>query len=133
MVFSTFLHQCWRIQDAPESADANGNGPDKGIRVSVFVQLLPGEHDDQLKWPFQGEITVQLVQRHGADDWERKVLFPKTTPLDSSGRVAESKMKWVLQLVITISFPTLMLNNQVPTSYIADHDDSFWFNIKVNQ
>ena len=39
---------------------ANGNGIGKGTHVSVFVQLMRGEFDDHLKWPFNGRITVQL-------------------------------------------------------------------------
>ena len=31
--------------------------------VSVFVHLMRGEHDDKLKWPFQGDITIQLLNQ----------------------------------------------------------------------
>ena len=68
--------------------DANGNGPDKGMQVSVFVQLMPGEHDNRLKWPLRGKFTVQLVnhRRHYGDyNWEKKIHFYGTTPKDSSG------------------------------------------------
>ena len=40
--------------------DANGNGDGKGTHVSVFVHLMRGEFDDLLKWPFRGEVTIQL-------------------------------------------------------------------------
>ena len=39
---------------------ANGHGKGKGTHASVFVYLMRGEFDDDLKWPFSGEITVQL-------------------------------------------------------------------------
>ena len=43
------------------NVDANGHGKEgKGTHVSVFVRLMRGEFDDDLKWPFSGEITVQL-------------------------------------------------------------------------
>ena len=39
---------------------ANGDGDGEGTHVSVFVCLMRGEFDDDLKWPFSGKITVQL-------------------------------------------------------------------------
>ena len=42
------------------SAYANGNGDGEGTHVSVYVRLMRGEFDDLLKWPFCGDITIQL-------------------------------------------------------------------------
>ena len=39
---------------------ANGVGKGKGTHVTVGVHLMRGEFDDFLKWPFRGEVTVQL-------------------------------------------------------------------------
>ena len=39
---------------------ANGFGTWKGTHVSVAVHLMRGEFDDLLKWPFHGEVTIQL-------------------------------------------------------------------------
>ena len=39
---------------------ANGYGRGEGTHVSVFVFLMRGELDDDLKWPFCGDITVEL-------------------------------------------------------------------------
>ena len=43
--------------------DANGYVIGTGTHVSVLVYLMRGENDDQLKWPFQGDITIQLVNQ----------------------------------------------------------------------
>ena len=40
--------------------DANGVGRGKGTHVSVYVHLMRGEFDDLLKWPFRGDVTMQL-------------------------------------------------------------------------
>ena len=40
--------------------DANGTDNGKGTHVSVFVYLMRGNFDDHVKWPFCGNITVQL-------------------------------------------------------------------------
>ena len=41
--------------------DANGNKDGAGTHVSVSVNLMRGEHDDKLTWPFRGDITIKLV------------------------------------------------------------------------
>ena len=28
--------------------------------MSVYATLMRGEYDDQLKWPFEGDITIEL-------------------------------------------------------------------------
>ena len=43
---------------------ANGFGNGKGTHVSVFVLLMRGEFDDHLKWPFNGNVTVQLKKNY---------------------------------------------------------------------
>ena len=45
--------------------DANGNGDGEGTHVSIFTFLMQGRHDDHLKWPFRGEITIQIVNQVG--------------------------------------------------------------------
>ena len=42
---------------------ANGYDTGAGTHVTASVHLMRGEHDDQLKWPFQGVITVQLLNQ----------------------------------------------------------------------
>ena len=50
------------------NVDANGNGDGNGSHVSVFVNMMKGEYDDSLKWPFRGDITIQLLNQIGDDD-----------------------------------------------------------------
>ena len=42
---------------------ANGCGRGAGTHLSVFVNLMRGENDSTLNWPFQGAVTVQLINR----------------------------------------------------------------------
>ena len=54
---------------------ANGTGSGRGTHLSVFVSLMQGEFDDQLKWPFQGSISVKLVNQR--EDRDHVILtFP---------------------------------------------------------
>ena len=43
--------------------NANGHGDGEGSHISVFVHLMRGEFDDHLKWPFRGDITIQLLNQ----------------------------------------------------------------------
>ena len=53
--------------------DANGWGTGEGTHVSVYIYMMKGEFDSHLKWPFRGEITVELVnQKEGGKKYERK-------------------------------------------------------------
>ena len=40
---------------------ANGYSTGTGTHVSVSVRLMEGENDEILKWPFNSEITLQLL------------------------------------------------------------------------
>lgn len=40
---------------------ANGYAEVEGTHISVFSCLMKGEHDGSLIWPFQGEISVELL------------------------------------------------------------------------
>ena len=67
---------------------ANGWAEGKGSHISLFVHLMCGEFDDQLEWPFRGEVTVQLqsVEKDGRH-YKRTVPFDSTTMDSTAGRV----------------------------------------------
>ena len=53
----------------------NGCGSGKGTHVSVAVYMMKGEFDSHLKWPFKGEITVELVnQKEGGENYEEMTI-----------------------------------------------------------
>ena len=54
---------------------ANGWGSGEGTHVGVGVYMMKGEFDSHLKWPFKGEITVELVnQKEGGKKCEGKPI-----------------------------------------------------------
>ena len=58
------------------SIDANGWGDGAGTHVGVGVFMMKGEFDSHLKWPFMGEINIQLVnQKEGGENTEMKVTL----------------------------------------------------------
>ena len=40
---------------------ANGFGSGKGTHVSVYVQIIPGEYDDTLTWPYTGTVIFEII------------------------------------------------------------------------
>ena len=68
--------------------DANGTGDGEGTHVSVYVFLMRGEFDDYLKWPFRGDITIQLLN-HLEDKEHHSMTLPftDTAPDDIAHRV----------------------------------------------
>ena len=43
--------------------DANGYSRGKNTHVSVFARLIKGDFDEHLKWPFQGHVTVAMLNQ----------------------------------------------------------------------
>ena len=39
----------------------NGGGKGRGSHLSAFGQLMRGEYDNELEWPFEGDIRVELL------------------------------------------------------------------------
>ena len=72
------------------SVVANGVGSGKGTHVTVSLHLMQGEFDDDLKWPFRGDITVQLLnQLEDKEHHERTIQFTNNFPNHISGRVTK--------------------------------------------
>ena len=68
--------------------DAKGYGDE--TQVSVFVYLMRGEYDDDLLWPFRGDITLQLCnRREDAGHIKHTVVFDDDD--DATERVTEGE------------------------------------------
>ena len=51
----------------------DGNRIGKGTHVSVYTELLEGRYDNQLHWPFLGNVTYELLNQLGDDNHHRMV------------------------------------------------------------
>ena len=75
------------------SVEANGIGNAKGIHTSVFIHMMRGEFDEQLKWPYDGKITVMVVdQVENRRHYTRVIPFDDQTPEVQRKRVTEGSM-----------------------------------------
>ena len=69
--------------------DPNGGGDGEGTHVSVFTYLMKGPFDD-LKWPFRGDITIQIVNQDGDHDHvEKTIHYNDKTRENYAGRVTD--------------------------------------------
>ena len=74
------------------SVFANGEGKGKGTHVSVGACLMRGEFDDHLKWPFQGHVTIAMLnQLEDNNHIARTISFTKTTEAKHIGRVTDGE------------------------------------------
>ena len=70
----------------------NGTGEGEGTHVSVYIYLMQGPFDDQLKWPFRGEITIQIVNQAGDHSHvKRAIRFSDETQGKHGARVIGKK------------------------------------------
>ena len=46
-----------------KKVDANACGKKVGTHISIYCHLMQGKFDDHLRWPFSGNITVQLLNQ----------------------------------------------------------------------
>ena len=74
------------------NVDANGWSRGKGTHVSVYACLMRGEFDDHLKWPFQGDVTVAVLnQLEDNNHTTYTIPFTGTTNIKVIGRVTDGE------------------------------------------
>ena len=60
------------------SVDASGSGEGEGTHMSVYVNLMKGEYDGNLKWPFKGSILIELCNQRDTNNIgniKEKIVF----------------------------------------------------------
>ena len=63
-----------------------------GTDVSVFIYLKRGEFDDDLKWPFRGDVEVSLIDQDEKRHYSLTIQFIDDTPDVNAGRVTEGSI-----------------------------------------
>ena len=53
---------------------ANGSGEGWRTHVSVCVHLIQGDNDDSLTWPFNGQVTVELLNQQENCNHHKKTI-----------------------------------------------------------
>ena len=105
------------------SVDSNGYGDGEGTHISIFTFMMQGPFDDYLKWPFRGQITIQIVNQVGDHGHvERIISYTDNTPDDTAGRVTDKERAdfgWGEPLFLAHS--ELQYNAARQTQYLKDN------------
>ena len=61
--------------------DANGYGNERGKSIGVNLWSMPGEYDNQLKWPANAKFTVEVINQTGGENvrYSRTLNWKKPT------------------------------------------------------
>ena len=90
--------------------------------IGIFARLLRGQHDDNLVWPFQASIVVELVNwREDANHHSHTISFNEHTPIKCKSQVTEGE--WAPSVCGTdtfISYSSLDYNSNTKTEYLQD-------------
>ena len=109
------------------NVDANGSGSGKGTHLSVFVVLMKGEYDEELKWPFNANITIQLLNWSDDSNHIQDTIPHHKAPVGYRTRVIEGVLApagWGKEKFVSHS----VLNNDNSTiNYI--NEDKLCFEI----
>ena len=70
----------------------NGYGDGLGTHVAIFTCIMRGPFDADLKWPFRGDVTIQIVNQAGKDNHQERVIhYTDQTDDNTAGRVTDSE------------------------------------------
>lgn len=75
------------------SMDCNGSDEGSGTHLSVYANLMKGEFDDDLQWPFCGVVVIQLLNQFGDKGHiVHEVPFSRDVSSEIGGRVQDSDL-----------------------------------------
>ena len=96
----------------------NGRGDVQGTHVSIYTCLMRGPFDGGLKWPFRGDVTIQIVDQAGEKHHEMVVRYNNNTPDSHANRVTEGEwsLGWCYQKFLPHT--SLGYNTATNTQYL---------------
>ena len=101
--------------------DANGFFCAKGTHVSAFLYLMKGHNDDQLKWPFEGYINVQLLNSVEDERHVERIFSHNRAPSYGLDRVSiGERANGGMSYRLFISHNDLSYNQEKGTQYLRD-------------
>ena len=99
---------------------ANGDGEYKGTHVSVYVCLMKGTNDNKVKWPFTGDISVNLLNwREDKEHVKDIISFDDNVPLQQRSKVTEGERALGFGYLDFIPHSELDYNHSNNTEYVS--------------
>ena len=109
------------------SVYANGHGSGKGTHMALFTNIMEGPFDSDLKWPFRGDVTIQLVNQAGGNDYEQIIYYTDETPDKSASIMTDLETSSGWGFLQFLSHNSLGYNASRNTHYLQG--DSLQFRI----
>ena len=103
---------------------AGGNGDGANTHVSVFLKLMKGEYDEELKWPLIGKFKIQLLSQN---EDERHITGEITFDTGISA-IACSRVVDGEQYKTGLGFRKFIPHTELKPTYLQN--DCLKFNIK---
>ena len=111
--------------------ECSGFGDGRGRYISCYIYLVSGEYDDTLEWPFEGDVTVELLNQLEDKNHRKGVIrYNHSTPSPGKERVTRgevSKHGWGYSKFI--AHAALRHNPSQVCQYLKD--DSLYFRVSV--
>ena len=107
----------------------NGNRSGENTHVSVYINIMKGEFDDRLLWPFRGDLTIRLL-RNNSETWyyEKVISFTERIHPRVSGRVVKGD-----KLIQGFGIDQFISQDSLTTSSGYIQDNSLRFRILTSQ
>ena len=113
-----------------EDTDKNDDNNDNHF-ISCYINLMSGEYDDTLEWPFQGKVTIELLnQLEDKNHKKYTTCFNESVPEECKQRVPKGEDDaegW--GTCEFISHSKLEYNPITNCQYLKD--DSLYFRVSV--
>ena len=108
----------------------NGNDDGQGTHVSCYICLMSGKYDDTLEWPFQGEVTIELLnQLEDKNHKKHYILYNESVSEEYKQRVPKGELVGGWGYPRFISHSELEYNPIINCQYLKD--DSLYFRVSV--
>ena len=104
---------------------ANGHGVGKGTHISISARLMKGNYDNDLQWPFEGDVVIELMNWKGDNHHYRGDTISFNRHYDTDGSITshvsngEYASKERCQFHF-ISHSSLLYNPDTNTEYLKD-------------
>ena len=94
------------------SVDAGGCGDGRSTHLSVFINIMPGDYDDNLEWPLSGEFNVEVLNQI-----QDKTHYMRTIKFNNQSRKYKEDENGI-GFAKFISHSSLVYNLQQHTQYL---------------
>ena len=103
---------------------ANGRANGKGSQVAIYASLMKGDYDNNLQWPFEGDIAVEILNwREDNHHYRGTIDLNRHNDADGSITSRVTKREYASKIwgiIHFISHSSLLYNPDTNTEYLQD-------------